>query len=529
MNVVSENLAVSRHARSHLGWWNLYFIAKFVLFFQGLIDFHGLANLSFLLLLALPLAKPWRTIRTVLAVPVALLLLHHDSYLPPISRLFESADLIQAFSFSYMIELAGRVVSLELLMVAVVMIVGYYYLSVWIRFGSVSAIGIIAIWLHALWPQSAEQQPMAVHTTARSHEIVSTVAQTPDQQLAQFYAQQGQIRSQFPPALQGQPFDILLLNVCSLSWDDLETVHLTKHPLFAEFDILFKQFNSATSYSGPAAVRVLRASCGQTSHDKLYEPVPAQCYLFDNLRNLGFNEHFVMNHTGQFDDFINLVKNRGNVQANPMPQKGFSGYQKSFDGSPIYRDAEVLKRWVNGLPAGRNVTFYNTVSLHDGNKLVSGNHGNSIDSYQTRARNLLDDLYAFIQAMKQAKRNIMIVMVPEHGASLKSDKMQIAGMRDIPSPAIVNVPVGIKFVGPNLKDGFHQEVNLPVSHAALSQLIANTLATNPFESGALEMNALLGNLPQAPLVAENSGAVLMMYNNIPYIKLAGSDWIEYPK
>ncbi len=32
------------------------------------------------------------------------------------------------------------------------------------------------------------------------------------------------------------------------------------HPLWKHFDIVFKNFNSATSYSGPAAVRLLRAS-----------------------------------------------------------------------------------------------------------------------------------------------------------------------------------------------------------------------------------------------------------------------------
>ncbi len=47
-------------------------------------------------------------------------------------------------------------------------------------------------------------------------------------------------------------------------------------------DIMFDSFNSATAYSGPAAIRLLRASCGQLSHHDLYQPVNQQCYLFDN-------------------------------------------------------------------------------------------------------------------------------------------------------------------------------------------------------------------------------------------------------
>ncbi len=54
------------------------------------------------------------------------------------------------------------------------------------------------------------------------------------------------------------------------------------HPLWKHFDIVFKNFNSATSYSGPAAVRLLRASCGQLSHTNLYQPSGADCYLFEN-------------------------------------------------------------------------------------------------------------------------------------------------------------------------------------------------------------------------------------------------------
>jgi hypothetical protein len=57
-----------------------------------------------------------------------------------------------------------------------------------------------------------------------------------------------------------------VINICSLSWADVDAAGLMSHPLWSHFDIQFKDFNSATSYSGPAAIRLLRASCGQTSH-----------------------------------------------------------------------------------------------------------------------------------------------------------------------------------------------------------------------------------------------------------------------
>lgn len=40
---------------------------------------------------------------------------------------------------------------------------------------------------------------------------------------------------------------------------------------------------------------------------------------------------------------------------------------------------------------------------------------------------------------------MMVVVVPEHGGALKGDRMQISGLRDIPSPSITNVPAGVKF------------------------------------------------------------------------------------
>lgn len=71
------------------------------------------------------------------------------------------------------------------------------------------------------------------------------------------------------------PFDILLLNICSLSNDDLVASQLDKHPVLEKFNIRFDRFNSATSYSGPAAIRLLTGACGQPSHQGIYgERVP---------------------------------------------------------------------------------------------------------------------------------------------------------------------------------------------------------------------------------------------------------------
>lgn len=117
------------------------------------------------------------------------------------------------------------------------------------------------------------------------------------------------------------------------------------HPLWSHFDIQFKDFNSATSYSGPAAIRLLRASCGQPSHKNLYQPAANQCYLFDNTAKLGFTQHLMMGHNGQFGNFLKEVREQGGMQAPLMDQKGLPVTLLGFDGSPVYDDTAVLQRW----------------------------------------------------------------------------------------------------------------------------------------------------------------------------------------
>lgn len=131
--------------------------------------------------------------------------------------------------------------------------------------------------------------------------------------LSSFYTAEDKRQTKFPDALpaDAQPFELLVINICSLSWADVDAAGLMSHPLWSHFDIQFKDFNSATSYSGPAAIRLLRASCGQPSHKNLYQPAGNQCYLFDNLAKLGFTQHLMLGHNGQFGNFLKEVREEG--------------------------------------------------------------------------------------------------------------------------------------------------------------------------------------------------------------------------
>ena len=519
-----------------LGRWNLYFLVKLGLYFSDVISLHVLENLAFIAFLLLPFKHViLHKAKHVITVFVAAFLLHYDSYLPPLSRLLESGDLLSDFSFPYLIELLSRFLSWQFVAMALVLLIVYIYLVSWVRFTTVSIAGILYVGLVQFFAtQTVVNTDATLVNNARqaSPSQSQPTSMDPEQAIQTFYQQQSRLRTEFPATNLGGDFDIVLLNVCSLGWDDLKRVNLAKHALFNQFDLLFDNFSSATSYSGPAGIRLLKASCGQTSHQGLYSDANNQCYLFENLASLGFDNDFAMNHNGNFDNFLGMVESQGRVDAKLQSLSGVKIAQRSFDGTPIFDDEQVLNKWLKSRLTSskpRAALYYNTISLHDGN-IIEGRSkfGSSLKSYGTRTEMLFKQFDRFFKRLAQSGRNYMVVMVPEHGASLAGDKMQIAGMRDIPSPAILDIPVGVKFIGPKVKANSAQKViSDPSSYLAISELIARATRQNQFE-GTLDLAALVADLPQTPMVGENSGTRMQMFNGKPYIQLDDGDWMVYP-
>jgi len=66
--------------------------------------------------------------------------------------------------------------------------------------------------------------------------------------------------------------------------DDLRTAGLADATFLTRFGLLLTHFNTAASYSGPAAIRLLRGSCGQTPHRRLYDAADPGCLLIDGLQ-----------------------------------------------------------------------------------------------------------------------------------------------------------------------------------------------------------------------------------------------------
>ncbi|ANI80780.1 cellulose biosynthesis protein BcsG [Kosakonia oryzae] len=539
-----------------LSGWNFYFLVKFGLLWAGYLNFHPLLNLVFMAFLLMPLPRVrLHRLRHWIALPIGFGLFWHDTWLPGPESILSQGSQVAGFSADYLLDLVTRFINWQMIGGVFVLLVAWLFLSQWIRV-TVFVVAIM-IWLNVLtltgpafnlWPGG---QPTTTVTTTGggAAATVATAGDTPvvgdmpaqtapptsenlNAYLASFYASEEKRQSTFPAQLpaDAQPFDLLVINICSLSWDDIEAAGLMSHPLWSHFDIVFKHFNSATAYSGPAAIRLLRASCGQSSHKNLYQQANNQCYLFDNLAKLGFTQQLMMDHNGEFGGFLKEIRDNGGVQVPLMDQSGLPPVLLSFDGSPIYDDTAVLNRWMESdsfKQGQRTATFYNLLPLHDGNHYPGDR---KTADYKLRAQKLFDELDAFFTQLEKSGRKVMVVLVPEHGAALKGDKMQVSGLRDIPSPSITNVPTAIKFFGMKAPhQGAPIEINQPSSFLAVSELVTRVLDGKIFTEESVNWQQLTSNLPQTAPVSENANAIVLQYQNKPYVRLNGGDWVPYPQ
>ncbi|WP_058972854.1 cellulose biosynthesis protein BcsG [Type-D symbiont of Plautia stali] len=530
-----------------LGGWNFYFLIKFGLLWYGYLNFHALSNLVFLAWLLFPLpSRRLHRIRHWVSLPIGFALFWHDTWLPGPESIMSQGGQLAGFSSAYLLDLVNRFINWEMIGTGFVLLVLYLFVAQWIRVTVL--VSLMLIWLNVLTiagpamnllPTKAATPEVALNdkpSTAKAPDGLDQSAPPTSANLTswlnRFYDSERQRVTHFPDALpaDSQPFDILVINICSLSWSDMDVAQLRDHPLWKHFDIVLNNYNSATGYSGPAGIRLLRASCGQTSHSNLYKPTDQRCYLFDNLAKLGFKQELMMDHTGVFGNYLKELREDGNLQAPLMSQAGIAPELTSFDGSTVFNDGQLMQRWLDDRTKSsdaRSATFYNLIPLHDGTRELGSTR---TADWQPRAKVLFDQLDTFLTNLQKSGRRVMVLVVPEHGAALQGDKMQMSGLRDIPSPSITHVPVGIKFVGMKAPhQGQPLTIDTPTSLLAISEIISRVVDGQVFNAPNVNMSVLADNLPQSPVVSENDNAVVMMYQGKPWIRLNGGDWVAYPQ
>lgn len=498
-----------------MGWWSAYFLGKLVLYALGYTDFSPWLNLALAVFTALP-PQNWRQrfAKNLIAVPLGILLLYHDSWLPPIGQALTAAAKLRTFTTSYLLELAGRLVSWRLLLGMVLLLALYALARRKLRMSTFAFLGIFAVIAapHTpLWFVTAPG-PAAGAAASVQSDAVDLAPAALDARLARFYADQRNVRVQFAhPAPDETPFDILILHVCSLSWDDLRTVQLPPDALVGRFDMVLSRFNSGASYSGPAAIRLLRGACGQTPEARLYDAAGEGCLVMDGLQNAGFEPHWLMNHDGHFGNFFGDVRDRGGLAASLEDNTGASVAQQAFDGTPVYGDYSVLSRWWarrKEMRAPRVALYYNTISLHDGNRVMGSGHPDS--SYSARLARLSSDVGRFMDDVQASGRHAIVLLIAEHGAALGGDRRQIQGLREIPTAAIAHVPVAIALMNaPRSGPMSQSRIEARTSYPAVNELLSRLIASNPFSRPLAGLDEYTHSLPQADFVAENNGTTVM--------------------
>ena len=519
-----------------MGLWSFYFFGKLFLYFAKFIGFYFWPNLGFAAARLIPLRSRWlRVLRQVIAVPVGVALLYYDSWLPPFKRVLEQGGELSQFTLPYLLELLGRFLNPWVIAGLAAIFVVYWALGRWLRMSTLAVVGIVAVPLMLVLPNLHLQPPSGGAAVTDSAPLVASRSEPAtdadlNTALSSFY--RAEVLRQVRFTRTEAPFDIILVQICSMAWDDLVYAKQRDHSLLKHFDLLFDNFNSAASYSGPAATRLLRGTCGHQKHTELYRPASPGCYAFNGLIQAGFQPQFLMNHDGRFGNFVDTVRTGGGMTALPVDNRKAPVQLRSFDDSPVYDDLAILTQWWQqrvSSPEARVALYYNSVTLHDGNRAPDKPNASSREAYPERAKKLLDDIDKFLELIASSGRHAVVVFVPEHGAAMNGDRIQIPGLREIPSPSITHIPVGIKLVGRlDPSAGATVAIHEPSSYLGLFELLSRFIAKSPFDSPGPALSEYVRNLPQTESVAENEDNVVMRVGTRYLMRNLDLTWTEYP-
>ena len=530
-----------------LGLWNVYFIAKFALAHYEYLTLNFLYNGLLLLFILLPLKNRFLCIaRTVVALIAAVALLYSESWLPGPDSIISNAQNIAGFSAMYVAQLIVDFVNVKMVIWGIVIVLAYLLIKNWVRLTVFTLGYFICLVLqpyYVAWTtkpaveqnveviaQNKPSQPQQ-ETNADPSAITS---ETIDKWYTAFLDYEKGRRAEFPQGLSANdtPFEIILMNICSLSNDDLLASDLMNHPVLSEFNIRFDHFNSATSYSGPATLRLLNAVCGQVNHDSLYDGRRPECEIMNRLDQLGYRQHLYLDHRGQYDNYLQTLRDKAGLMAPLESTAKYPVRYMAFDDEEIADDLAVLRDWQRKTSRDketkRHVTLFNFIALHDGNRLPRHSRW---EEFKPRAIRFLNDLQTFMHELERSGRKVMLIVVPEHGAAVRGDRIQAPRLRDIPSMRITEVPLMVKFFGIKNMPAEPIHVTGPTSYLAMSTLIGRVLSLNYFgaDGGSVPLEELVRDLPETNPVSENGQSVVLTYRGNDYIRQKGGEWRSYPR
>jgi len=509
-----------------MGFWAFYFLLKIYLNLQGIIGLNLLPNILFALFLCISmprkttLNKVITKLLLIVNICIGIGLFWHDSWLPSPIDVYDifKRDGIPSNEYivSFLMDYYHPKLMMEGLAAMMICIVIARYIRI---------MNIVIVILVLLFPYRVSGQ---------------TGIESIDTYVEDFFDSEKTRFIKFPTGTSEAPdFDIIFIHICSLAWDDLEFAHLRNHQVFKMFDFLFTSFNSVTSYSGPAMIRLMDASCGQARHRDVYKKTQSGCRMFQDFTNAGFDVSYALNHNGVYGHFAKEITEFGHIYSHLIPAWP-DNRRVMFDGSPVYDDSRVLDQWWASRPKNPKnptVLYYNTVTLHDGVHIKNTPNWWSMDKkafYKKSLQTLLDEIQRFIKKLERSGKKFVFVMIPEHGMAIRGSRIQKSGLRDIPLPYITNIPVGIKFIGGKYTlsefgtDRFKQiKINSPASYLAIAYLMNKFIRRSPFSETDYFSKRFIYSIPITDFVAENESGISVKFNGRYFFKMRGKSWTAY--
>jgi cellulose synthase operon protein YhjU len=530
-----------------MGLWAIAFLLSLGLHLHGSIVLDVPLNLLLAAVLTWPWPPVWRRRIHLLAVLPGLALLYHQSHLPPPDRLLTLLAAAGGFDLRYLLSLVLRALDPGLLAALVAVTLLLLALSPRLRLSTWVFIGLLGVAVLPNTPWHASEaagrvdastalaaDPAAPAPAAAGVTLAAAPLQTPEQAaraLQAFHDNGREMRLRLPRGDRPPPFDLLILNLCSMGWDDLAQAGLQNAPLLQRFDLVFDRFNSGATYSAPAVLRLLQSHCGAAPESALYGGVPSECLLWRNLELAGYEPALLLNHDGRYGQFGEVLRREGGIRAaiEHVPDAPVS--LTAFDGSPIHADGEVLTRWWRTRTTLLGPTplalVYNSITLHDGNRDPGGPALPGLDTWAPRARQLLTELTRFADLVEASGRPTVMVVVAEHGAALRGDSRQIAGLRELPTPSVTHVPAGVMLLGfGNRRGGDRAPIHVPqvTGHLGLMTAVAALMHGGPEAASTERLTELVRALPTTDWVAENARSIYLQRGPQAWLRDPDGSW-----
>ena len=503
-----------------MGLWSIYFFGKLYLYFSGYIRFEFVLNLLFACLLCVPLSQKFpaqrflKGLRLALALIFAFFLFWHETWVPPFLRTVRLLSETGVISLGYVVRFMKDSFSIMGAGILSLIIALCIILNKRIILAPLVIAGILSVPFLAPKIDTAD---------------ISSY-------LDQFYQAEEKRVIHFPKGNSKNPdFDIIILHICSLSWDDLRTLGLEKESFLLQFDLMFTNFNTVSSYTNPSAIRLLRASCGQTRHKELYRDTRDECYVLGSLRINGYKTYSAIDNDAPSYHFVEDIMAYGHADK-PIEIIDLPVRQYDFDRTLIYDDLAILNRWWDmrlHSPSKKTALYMDITTLHGGSHWVNDAQWwkrERASMYSESLKRLFSNLDIFFKTLSSSGRNFVIILIPEHGMALRGSSFQPKDIREIPLSSITTVPVGIKFIGRGFLSLPERQVivSKPTSHLALAYLLSSFLGAPGFDRNSMLTEKIINEIPQTSFVAENEATKVARKDAILYFYGKENRWTALP-